>query len=89
MTNKLYYLLLLLLSATAFSSCSNDDDEGGDSGESGPNANMNIVTNEPAVARLEFPKLSGALSEISEKTFTAPLPPVFEEILQAAGAASR
>lgn len=57
MTNKLYYLLLLLLSATAFSSCSNDDDEGGGSGESGPNANMNIVTDEPAVARLEFPKL--------------------------------
>ena len=57
MTNKLYYLLLLLLSATAFSSCSNDDDEGDGSGESGPNANMNIVTNEPAVARLEFPKL--------------------------------
>ena len=39
--------------------------------------------------RLEFPKLSGALSEISGKAFTAPLPPVFEEILQAAGAASR
>lgn len=32
--------------------------------------------------RLEFPKLEGALSNVSEKVFTAPLPSVFEAILK-------
>lgn len=32
--------------------------------------------------RLEFPELSGALAEVSGRSFTAPLPAVFSEILQ-------
>lgn len=64
MINKLYYLLLLLLSATVFSACSNDDDDSGSPDMSGPNTNRNIVTNEPAVARLEFPKLKGGDNNI-------------------------
>ena len=31
---------------------------------------------------LEFPELSGALAEVSGRSFTAPLPAVFSEILQ-------
>ena len=32
--------------------------------------------------RLEFPELSDALAEVSGRSFTAPLPAVFSEILQ-------
>lgn len=53
--NKFYYLLVLLAAAFSLASCSNDD--GGGSQGGGRNANRNIVTDEPAVARLEFPRL--------------------------------
>ena len=53
--NKLHYLFLLLAAAITFTSCSNDDDGG--TSQEGPNVNKNIVTDEPAVARLEFPRL--------------------------------
>lgn len=46
---------MLLAAVFSFASCS-DDDGGGSSG-GGRNANRNIVTDEPAVARLEFPRL--------------------------------
>ena len=60
--NKLHYLFLLLAAAITFTSCSNDDDggtndDGGGTSQEGPNVNKNIVTDEPAVARLEFPRL--------------------------------
>lgn len=53
--NRFYYFLMLLAAVFSFASCS-DDDGGGSSG-GGRNANRNIVTDEPAVARLEFPRL--------------------------------
>ena len=53
--NRFYYFLILLAAAFSFASCS--DDDGGGSQGGGRNANRNIVTDEPAVARLEFPRL--------------------------------
>ncbi len=38
--------------------------------------------------RLEFPELDGALSDVSGKKFTAPLPQIFERILQKADSLS-
>ena len=46
---------MLLAAVFSFASCS--DDDGGGSQGGGRNANRNIVTDEPAVARLEFPRL--------------------------------
>ena len=46
---------MLLAAVFSFASCSYDD--GGGSQGGGRNANRNIVTDEPAVARLEFPRL--------------------------------
>lgn len=60
--NKFYYLLVLLAAAFSLASCSNDD--GGGSQGGGRNANRNIVTDEPAVARLEFPRLKGGNSKV-------------------------
>ena len=53
--NRFYYFLMLLAAVFSFASCS--DDDGGGSQGGGRNANRNIVTDEPAVARLEFPRL--------------------------------
>ena len=49
---------MLLAAVFSFASCS--DDDGGGSQGGGRNANRNIVTDEPAVARLEFPRLNRA-----------------------------
>lgn len=58
MSNRLYYIFTILLTALSFAACTDEDDDLGASG-SGENANRNIVTDEPAVARLEFPRLKG------------------------------
>jgi len=62
----LSYVLLLALSMTA---CGWDDDENGNGGggsgiDQVVNVNKNAVTTEPAVARLEFPKLKGGNSVV-------------------------
>ena len=57
MTNKLYILLLLLSSAVTFTACSSDDDNGNRQSADSPNANKNVVTDDEAVTRLEFPRL--------------------------------
>ena len=62
MTNRLYSLLLLALSAFSLAACSDDEDGGGLQG--GPNANMNVATTDPAVLRLEFPRLKGGDSKV-------------------------
>ena len=49
-------LLALLLAAFSLTAC-NDDDADGSPQQGGPNLNANTVTDEPAVARLEFPRL--------------------------------
>lgn len=56
MTNKILNILMLVLMAAFAASCSNDD---GDvtGGGSSVNLNRNLVADEPAVARLEFPRL--------------------------------
>lgn len=54
--SRFHYLFMLLLAAFTLASCSNDDDGGGYQG-GGRNANKNVITDEPAVARLEFPRL--------------------------------
>lgn len=57
MTIKKYLLLLpALLMAFSFAACSDDEDNNSQAGN-GENTNRNIVTDEPAVARLEFPRL--------------------------------
>ena len=53
--SKFYYVLALFAAAFSFASCGGDDGDGPHEG--GRNANKNIVTGEPAVARLEFPRL--------------------------------
>ncbi len=57
MIRKYYLLLLLISSAITFTACSNDDSNGGKFSEDGPNVNKNVVTDDEAVTRLEFPRL--------------------------------
>lgn len=57
MIRKYYLLLLLIASAVTFTACSNDDNNGGSFSEDGPNVNKNVVTDDEAVSRLEFPRL--------------------------------
>ncbi len=61
--NRFHYLFMLLLAAFTLASCSNDDDGGGHQG-GGRNANKNVVTDEPAVARLEFPRLKDGNNKV-------------------------
>lgn len=57
MIRKYYLLLLLIASAVTFTACSSDDNNGGKFSEDGPNVNKNVVTDDEAVSRLEFPRL--------------------------------
>lgn len=61
MKYKFYSIFMLLVLALSLTACS--DDDGGSQG-SGRNANRNIVTDEPAVGRLEFPRLKGGSSKV-------------------------
>lgn len=53
--NRFYYIIALLIAAFSLASCSEDDGGGAQGG--GRNTNRNVVTDEPAVTRLEFPHL--------------------------------
>ena len=53
--HKFYSLLALLAAAISFTCCTDDEDNG--AYEGGRNDNKNTVNDEPAVARLEFPRL--------------------------------
>lgn len=55
---KLHLLPLLFLSVFVVS-CGNDDDTTGTNHQGSQNANKNVVTDEAAVSRLEFPRLKG------------------------------
>ena len=56
--DKLCGVLILIAAAVSLTAC--DDD--GNSGGGTRNANMNVVADEPAVSRLEFPRLKGGRS---------------------------
>lgn len=58
---KLHLLPLLFLSVFVVS-CGNDDDTTGTNYQGSQNANKNVVTDEAAVSRLEFPRLKGGRS---------------------------
>ena len=58
---KLHLLPLLFLSVFVVS-CGNDDDTTGTNHQGSQNANKNVVTDEAAVSRLEFPRLKGGRS---------------------------
>lgn len=60
MKDRLQALLTLLIAAIAFTACGDNDGESGGGGAD--NANRNVVTDEPAVSRLEFPRLKGGRS---------------------------
>ena len=53
---SVFRIIFLLCLSSLFASCSDDD---GNQADEFRNDNKNIVTTEPAVARLEFPKLKG------------------------------
>lgn len=53
--HKFYSLLALLAAAISFTCCTDDENNG--TYEGGRNDNKNTVNDEPAVARLEFPRL--------------------------------
>ena len=64
MTTKKHYPILLLLFVTAFIvSCSKDDDKP-DNGNGVVNVNRNDISKEPALQRLEFPKVKGGNSRV-------------------------
>lgn len=60
---KFYNLLAVLLLAVFAVACTNDDGDGGNTWQGG-NANRNVVGDEPAVSRLEFPRLKGGRSVV-------------------------
>ena len=62
-TNKLCPILLLLIATAFFVSCNNDDDKP-DTGNGVVNVNRNDISKEPALQRLEFPKVKGGNSRV-------------------------
>ena len=58
------YALLLLLATVAVVACSDTDDDGGQEAVGGTNLNCNDASQEPSLARLEFPKVKGGNSVV-------------------------
>ena len=56
-------LCFILLAATLMAACSSDDDKP-DTGNTVANVNRNDASKEPALQRLEFPKVKGGNSRV-------------------------